>query len=94
LYDERDRDETQRVIGAGSEILKACVELGGSLTGEHGIGVEKIGLMPLIFSAEDIRLMEKIRAAFDPLKACNPGKIFPSPEHSVEVTLPRRQAAL
>ncbi|MGH7832261.1 MAG: FAD-linked oxidase C-terminal domain-containing protein, partial [Candidatus Binatia bacterium] len=54
LYDERDADETRRVIEAGKEILMACVELGGSLTGEHGIGVEKIGLMPLIFSAEDI----------------------------------------
>jgi glycolate oxidase len=94
LYDERDEDETRRVIEAGKEILEACVELGGSLTGEHGIGVEKIGLMPLIFGAEDIRLMEKIRAAFDPLTACNPGKIFPSPEGRVEVTLPRRQAAL
>jgi glycolate oxidase len=94
LYDERNRDETFRVIQAGQDILKACVELGGSLTGEHGIGVEKIGLMPLLFTPEDLIVMSRIRSAFDPDELCNPHKIFPSAEHGVSVTIPRRQAAL
>ena len=91
LYDERDADEVQRVVAAGREILVACVELGGSVTGEHGIGVEKIGELPLIFSAEDLLLMQQLRAVFDPQQRCNPGKIFPTPGACVEVSRPRRQ---
>ena len=94
LYDERDRDETERVVAAGREILRECVRLGGSLTGEHGIGVEKVALMPLIFTPDDLRTMEQVRAVFDPDDRCNPNKIFPSAEEQVEVRSPRRQAAM
>ena len=94
LYDERDRDETERVVAAGREILRECVRLGGSLTGEHGIGVEKVALMPLIFTPDDLRTMEAVRGVFDPDDRCNPNKIFPSAEERVDVRTPRRQAAM
>ena len=63
LYDERDADEVRRAIEAGRDILKACVEMGGSLTGEHGIGVEKMAEMPLLFSPDDLHRDERICAA-------------------------------
>ncbi len=91
LYDERDADQVQRVIAAGHEILEACVALGGSITGEHGIGVEKIGELSLLFAPQDLLLMQQLRAVFDPERRCNPGKIFPAPGGCVEVGRPRRQ---
>ncbi len=94
LYDERNPQEVQRVLRAGAEILQACVALGGSITGEHGIGVEKIHQMPLIFSPEDLLVMSSIRSAFDPEGLCNPYKIFPTPEPPVEVRAPKRQVPL
>jgi glycolate oxidase len=94
LFDERDADQVRRVLAAGREILEACVELGGSVTGEHGIGVEKIAQMPLLFSPADLLVMSQLRRAFDPEQRCNPGKIFPTPGACVETTRPRRQVAL
>jgi len=91
LYDERDADEVRRVIAAGHEILRACVDLGGSITGEHGVGVEKIGELPLMFSPQDLLVMQQLRAVFDPNRRCNPGKIFPTPGACVEVSKPRKQ---
>ncbi len=94
LFDERDADEVRRVLAAGAEILEACVALGGSITGEHGIGVEKIAQMPLIFSPDDLLVMGQLRRVFDPEGRCNPGKILPTPGVCVETTRPHRQAAL
>ncbi len=94
LYDERDADQVRHVIAAGAEILEACVELGGSVTGEHGIGIEKAQQMPLLFSPADLLAMQQVRAAFDPGKRSNPGKIFPDSKGCVEVRTPRRQAPL
>ncbi|MGD9764777.1 MAG: FAD-binding oxidoreductase [Candidatus Binatia bacterium] len=94
LYDERDADEVRRVIAAGHDILRACVDLGGSITGEHGIGVEKVQEVPLLFGPQDLLVMRQLRAAFDPDERCNPGKIFPTPGGCVEVGRPRRQVAL
>lgn len=94
LYDERDADETQRVVKAGQEILQACVDLGGSLTGEHGIGVEKMEQMPLIFSPEDLLVMTQIRSVFNPENRCNPHKIIPTPGGCIDVRAPKRQVAL
>jgi glycolate oxidase len=95
LYDERDPDEVRRVLAAGAEILEACVALGGSITGEHGIGIEKVGQMPLIFSPEDLVAMQQVRAVFDPGRRCNPNKIFPTPGTAcIDVRVPRRQAPL
>jgi glycolate oxidase len=94
LFDERDADQVRRVLDAGREILEACVALGGSVTGEHGIGVEKIAQMPLIFTPEDLLVMSQLRRVFDPDLRCNPGKIFPTPGACVETTRPHRQAAM
>jgi len=91
LYDERDADEVRRVIAAGHAILRACVDLGGSITGEHGVGVEKISELPLLFSPQDLLVMQQLRAVFDPERRANPGKIFPTPGACVEVSRPRKQ---
>jgi glycolate oxidase len=94
LYDERDADEVRRVLAAGREILEACVALGGSVTGEHGIGVEKMAQMPLLFGPDDLRAMTRLRAVFDPGGRANPHKIFPDAKVCVETRAPRRQAAM
>ncbi len=78
LFDERDPDEVRRVIAAGGDVLRACVRLGGTLTGEHGIGIEKQEFLGLVFSDADLDTMLRVRAVFDPLGLCNPGKLFPS----------------
>lgn len=77
-FDERDPDQTRRAVEASGDILKACVEMGGSITGEHGIGYEKMNFMPLIFSDDDMTAMESLKAVFNPSNLCNPGKIFPT----------------
>jgi glycolate oxidase len=94
LYDERDPSQVRRAIAAGHDILKACVEMGGSLTGEHGIGAEKIADMPLIFSPDDLIVMSELRKVFDPGERSNPNKVIPAPGGCVEVAMPRRQAPL
>jgi len=94
LFDERDPDQVTRVLAAGREILEACVALGGSVTGEHGIGVEKIAQMPLLFAPDDLLAMTRLRAVFDPAQRANPHKIFPDSKVCVEARAPRRQAAL
>ena len=94
LFDERDHDEVQRVLEAGREILEACIDLGGSVTGEHGIGVEKIAQMPLLFSPEDLSAMMALRDIFDPEHRANPHKLLPDAKVCVEARAPRRQAAM
>ncbi|MDP3939538.1 MAG: FAD-linked oxidase C-terminal domain-containing protein [Deltaproteobacteria bacterium] len=78
LFDTRDADETARVRKAGDEIIRACVAAGGTITGEHGIGIEKRHLMPLIFTPDDLSAMARLKHAFDPDGLLNPGKIFPT----------------
>jgi glycolate oxidase len=94
LFDERDQDQVRRVLAAGREILEACVALGGSVTGEHGIGIEKRAQMPLLFSEDDLAAMKKLRAVFDPEGRANPHKIFPDSKVCVETRAPRRQVPL
>lgn len=77
LYDERDPDQVRRAVAAGDAILGKCLELGGSVSGEHGIGVEKVDFMARQFSAESLAAMQLLRDAFDPERRCNPHKIFP-----------------
>ena len=78
LFDTRDAEETARVHAAGDEIIRACVAAGGTITGEHGIGIEKRHLMPLVFSEADLATMARLRCAFDSLGRLNPGKVLPS----------------
>ena len=80
LFDKRDSDQVERVHMVNKEILQACVDVGGTISGEHGIGVEKQEFMPLIFSKEDMDLMVTIRNIFNPKQLCNPKKIFPIDE--------------
>ena len=77
LFDPRSREQYERAMRASEEIVRFCVELGGSLTGEHGVGMEKSELMPLLFSEDDFALMRRIHDAFNPDALLNPGKIFP-----------------
>ena len=71
-------------MAAGEEILRTCVEAGGVITGEHGIGSEKRDFMGMVFSEADLGAMRRLRAAFDPDGVCNPGKIFPSTRFCAE----------
>ena len=75
--DEKDEDERGRVLKATSEILKICAEAGGTISGEHGIGIEKLEEMSFIFSESDLDFLRGIKHAFDPLNILNPGKILP-----------------
>ncbi|MBI3819069.1 MAG: FAD-binding protein [Planctomycetes bacterium] len=77
-YDGRDADETKRVLAAGEEIVKMCVALGGTLSGEHGIGIEKNIYMPLVFGAGELDAFANLRRAFDPDGLMNPGKVMPA----------------
>jgi glycolate oxidase subunit GlcD len=83
-FDRRDPGELERVLAAGAEILEACVEAGGVISGEHGIGTEKRDFMGLVFSPADLDAMRRLRAAFDPDGVCNPGKIFPTTRFCAE----------
>ena len=82
LFDERQPGVVERVMEAGGELLAICIDVGGTLTGEHGVGLEKKAYMPLVFSDDDMGAMIKIRRAFAPRGIFNPGKIFPGgPEY-------------
>src|SRR6185436_12806222 len=76
-FDSRFPEEVRRVKEAGRELMEVCVAAGGTITGEHGVGLDKRELLPLVFSDADMNAMLKVRAAFDPLGICNPGKIVP-----------------
>jgi glycolate oxidase len=78
LYDPRRPGEEDRVLAAGAEIMRACVDVGGTISGEHGIGLEKRDFMPWIFSEADLATMAAVKAAFNPTGRCNPGKVFPT----------------
>lgn len=98
LFDERDADQVRRVLLASDEILSKCIELGGSVTGEHGIGVEKISFMDKLFTPDDLAVMRLIRDCFNPTGRCSPGKMLPTSagcgnEHIPRAT-PGRRAAL
>jgi glycolate dehydrogenase FAD-linked subunit len=76
LFDPRDEAQFKRAMHAAEDIIRYCVEVGGALTGEHGIGMEKSELMPLLFSDSDFDLMRRVHDAFNPACTLNPGKIF------------------
>jgi glycolate oxidase subunit GlcD len=83
-FDRRDPDELQRVVAAGEEILRICVDAGGVITGEHGIGTEKRDYMGLLFDDDDLDAMRRLRDAFNPDGACNPDKIIPTTRFCAE----------
>jgi len=79
LYDDRDPRQVEAVLAAGSEILAACVDLGGSITSEHGVGIEKLEDMPRQFGAAELDAQRAVKRAFDPVGLLNPGKVLPAP---------------
>jgi glycolate oxidase len=94
LYDERDPDQRQRVLKASEEILGVCADVGGSLSGEHGIGIEKRDNMPLIFTEQDLMAMQHVRTVFNPQNLCNPGKVFPTPGRCIELGPPMTEKVI
>ena len=92
LFDERDPDQVRRALAAGHDILEHCVALGGSVTGEHGIGVEKIDFMEMQFTKDDLDAMRLLRGVFDPAGRCNPHKMFPGSKRCADFA-PRKQIA-
>ena len=89
-YDERVPGQADAAVDVAAEILSYCIDAGGSLTGEHGIGADKSQYMGTMFSSDDLALMQRVRAVFDPHRLCNPGKIFPTPRLCGEVPGPYR----
>jgi glycolate oxidase len=83
LFDWRDADQKARVLKAGMEILGLCASLGGTISGEHGVGLEKMEAMRLVLSEADIQAQRRVKRTFDPRNLANPGKMFPAPEEVV-----------
>ena len=77
LFDERQPGAMETIIEAGAEVMKVCIDAGGALTGEHGVGLEKKELMPLVYTNADMDAMRRVRDAFAPQNRLNPGKVFP-----------------
>ena len=95
LFDERDSEQTRNVLEASGEILQACLDLGGSVTGEHGIGVEKISFMKKMFTEDDLQVMDQLRKALNPENRLSPDKMLPTAGAcGIEQKHPSRRAAL
>ena len=95
LFDERDHAQVERVLAASGEILDECLACGGSVTGEHGIGVEKIGFMRKLFNDDDLAAMTRVREAFNPDNRLSPDKMLPTAGAcGLEQKHPGRRAAL
>jgi glycolate oxidase len=93
-YDETIAGQAEHAEAVASEILQYCIEAGGAITGEHGVGADKKAYMPRMFGESDLDAMQFVRCAFDPANLCNPGKIFPTPRLCGEVPGPYRQHPL
>ena len=91
LFDPRSEAETLRTRQAGEEILRYCIEVGGAITGEHGVGMEKNELMPLLFAEDSLEQMERLMRIFNPDGRLNPGKILPTGKGCLEVRPPPSQ---
>jgi glycolate oxidase len=90
LYDEDQPGEPERAEGLATAILDACIDAGGSLTGEHGVGLDKACSMPKLFGADDLAVMDRLRRTVDPAELANPGKVLPTPRLCGEVPGPYR----
>ena len=92
LFDERDVTQLPRVLAAGEEILKRCVDYGGSVTGEHGVGIEKVNMMEYSFTPDTLNVMRDVRAVFNPDESFNPAKVLPTARGCAEVNKAFQQA--
>jgi glycolate oxidase len=91
LYDDRDEERVQNTLRAAKKVLEFCVNVGGTITGEHGVGVEKIHLMPYLFDQPTMNCFAKIKSAFDPGEGINAGKMIPSDKVVVRLLKPGRK---
>jgi glycolate oxidase len=85
LFDARDPQQFRNAVAASDEIIQFCIEVGGSITGEHGVGMEKDRLMPLLFGEADLELMRRVRDVFNPEGLLNPAKVLPTPKGCGEI---------
>jgi len=85
LFNDRDPDQLDRTKKAGAEILQYCIDVGGTITGEHGIGMEKNDMMPAIFTPESLDMMERLIKVFNPDRRLNPGKLLPTGKGCLEI---------
>jgi glycolate oxidase len=85
LYDANQPDELEKAEEFGNEILRLCVDVGGVLTGEHGVGLEKRDLMPYQFNEADLEQQHRVKGAFDPNLRFNPGKVYPTLHRCAEL---------
>jgi glycolate oxidase len=92
LYDERDESQVQNTLRAAEKVLKYCIDVGGTVTGEHGVGVEKLHIMPYQFDAPTLGQFDRVRRAFDPDERINAGKLLPSEKVKVTLLKPGRQS--
>lgn len=88
LFDPRKKDELEKTKQAGADILSYCIQAGGSITGEHGVGMEKNDLMPAVFTPESLEMMETLIGVFNPDGRLNPGKILPTGKGCLEIRTP------
>ncbi|MGB9651206.1 MAG: FAD-linked oxidase C-terminal domain-containing protein, partial [Candidatus Cybelea sp.] len=88
MYDRRDRKQVAAVVETGNEILQSAIDLGGTISGEHGIGWEKRDAMTRVYSTADLATMARVRDVFDPARVLNPEKIFPAGARCPEVVPP------
>jgi glycolate oxidase len=91
LYDDRNEAEVQNTLHAAEKVLKYCIDVGGTVTGEHGVGVEKIHLMPYLFDEPTMGQFLRVKHAFDPDEHINAGKMIPSDKVSVVLLKPGRR---
>ncbi len=88
LFDEHDPQQVANTMRASHAILRYCVSVGGTITGEHGVGVEKLDMMPVMFDADTLEAFEAIRRTFDTEERLNPGKLIPSDKLQIDLTQP------
>ena len=93
LFDARRQGEYEKVIAAGTEILNYCIAVGGSITGEHGVGLEKRDLMPALFTGDDLEMMQRIKSVFNPQNTLNPLKMLPAAKSCLEVRISAQRSA-
>ena len=91
LYDDRDESQVRTTLEAAEKMLKYCIDIGGTLTGEHGVGVEKIHLMPYLFDRPTMAQFQRVKDAFDPEERINGGKMIPSEKIKVTLLKPGRK---
>lgn len=92
MFDERDPDQVRRALDAGREILRSCIRRGGTVTGEHGIGVEKIEFLEMQYSPAEVAWMLRLRDTLNPRRLCNPDKVFPDGKACWEIHHPGKRA--